>query len=134
MELGHHLAVLSPPPLTGAGVSNTLAWLLAFAPIIGYLLEAFVASLMGNSGAQLNHALADNRYWYVSLILNISLSLFDEMRLKQTGHDTSRFKSWAFIVPVYLYQRAKMLNQKLGVLYRVDSRLGTYVVCLTPAN
>ncbi|WP_191486375.1 GYF domain-containing protein [Pseudomonas sp. FEN] len=109
-EFLQHLQTASPPPLTGASVNNTLVWLLAFAPLLGYLLEAFVAGATG--GGQ--RALSEGRYWYLTVILNVALSLFDEKRLKKAGHDTRRFKGWVFIVPVYLYQRAKMLNQNLA--------------------
>ncbi|NWB89314.1 hypothetical protein HX830_31075 [Pseudomonas gingeri] len=87
-----------------------MVWLLAFGPLLGYLLEAFVAGATG--GGQ--RALSEGHYWYLTVILNVALSLFDEKRLKKAGHDTRRFKGWVFIVPVYLYQRAKMLNQNLA--------------------
>ncbi|MBV7515888.1 DUF4339 domain-containing protein [Pseudomonas sp. PDM25] len=108
-EFLQHLQATSPPPLTGASVNNTVVWLLASAPLLGYLLEAFVAGATG--GGQ--RALSEGHYWYLTVFLNIALSLFDEKRLKNAGHDTRRFKGWVFIVPVYLYQRAKMLNQNL---------------------
>lgn len=109
-EFLQHLQATSPPPLTGASVNNTLVWLLAFAPLLGYLLEAFVAGAMGGSQS----ARSEGQYWYLTVILNVALSLFDEKRLKKAGHDTSRFKGWVFIVPIYLYQRAKMLKQNLA--------------------
>jgi hypothetical protein len=77
---------------------------------LGYLLEAFIAGATG--GGQ--RALSEGHYWYLTVLLNISLSLFDEKRLKNAGHETRRLKGWVFIVPVYLYQRAKMLNQNLA--------------------
>ncbi|WP_439860848.1 DUF4339 domain-containing protein [Pseudomonas sp. MBLB4136] len=36
----------TPPPLAGSQVSNTLVWVLAIAPIIGYLMEWFVAGAL----------------------------------------------------------------------------------------
>ena len=113
-EFLKHLHEVSPPPLTGASVNNTLVWLLAFAPILGYLMEAFVAGAVGGSALQVENAMRENHYWYLTVILNIALSLFDEKRLKKAGHDTSRFKGWVLIVPVYLYQRAKLLKQSLA--------------------
>ncbi len=121
-ELRPHLEEVSPPPLIGAGVNNKIVWLLAFAPLIGYLLESFVAGLFGSTEAQWERAMANNRYWYVTLILNIALCVLDEKRLKQAGHDVSRFKGWVFVVPVYLYQRAKLLNQNLAYFI-------TWIVC-----
>lgn len=109
-----HLDQISPPPLMGQHVSNTLVWVLAFAPIIGYLLESLVAGLFNTNEAQWERAMAESHYWYVTLLLNITLSVFDSKRLKQAGHDISRFKGWVFVVPVYLYLRAKLLNQNLA--------------------
>ncbi|MDF5946840.1 DUF4339 domain-containing protein [Pseudomonas aeruginosa] len=63
-ELRQHLEDIAPPPLTGAGVNNKIIWLLAFAPIIGYLLESFVAGLLGATEAQWERAMTENRYWY----------------------------------------------------------------------
>ncbi|HFH3921545.1 DUF4339 domain-containing protein [Pseudomonas aeruginosa] len=121
-ELRQHLEELGPPPLTGSGVNNKIVWLLAFAPIIGYLLESFVAGLFGANEAQWGRAMSENRYWYVTLALNIALSVLDSKRLKQAGYDVSRFKGWVFVVPVYLYQRSKLLNQNLAYFI-------TWIVC-----
>ncbi len=121
-ELRQHLEDVAPPPLTGSSVNNKIVWLLAFAPLIGYLLESFVAGLLGASEAQWERAMSENRYWYVTLALNIALSVLDSKRLKQAGHDVSRFKGWVFVVPVYLYQRAKLLNQNLAYFI-------TWIVC-----
>lgn len=121
-ELRQHLEGTAPPPLTGSAVNDKIVWLLAFAPILGYLLESFVAGLFGANEAQWERAMADNRYWYVTLALNIALSVADSKRLQQAGYDVSRFKGWVFVVPVYLYQRAKLLNQNLAYFI-------TWIVC-----
>jgi hypothetical protein len=59
-------------------------------------------------------ALGDNKYWFITLALNIGLSYFDENRLERAGYDTSKFKGMTWLVPVYLFKRAKALNQSLG--------------------
>lgn len=41
------------------------------------------------------------------VLLNIALSTWDERRLRQAGIDTSAFGP-AFLVPVYLFKRARM--------------------------
>jgi hypothetical protein len=41
----------TPPPLAGSQVKNTLAWVLALAPVIGYLMEWFAAGALNGSGA-----------------------------------------------------------------------------------
>lgn len=112
-DLRVHLAEVSPPPLSGAHVNNTIVWVLAFAPIIGYLLEHMVAGVFEANQALAMHAASTSKYWYVTYGLNVGLSYFDEHRLKVAGHDTAKFKGWAWLVPIYLFQRAKKLDQKL---------------------
>lgn len=108
-----HLEEVSPPPLSGAHVNNTVVWVLAFAPIIGYLLEHFVAVIFEANQALAMHAASNSKYWFVTYGLNVGLSYYDEHRLKLAGHDTTKFKGWAWLVPVYLFQRAKRLNQRM---------------------
>jgi len=115
-ELRQHLEDVSPPPLTATAVSNKVVWVLAFAPLIGYMLESFIAGLLGSTHGQWERAMSENRYWYVTVILNITLCLFDDRLMKQAGYDMRRFKWWVFIVPVYLYQRTKLLKQHQGCL------------------
>lgn len=101
-----------PPPLPSEHINNTVVWILAFAPILGYVIE-WVVALVVNDGnefaAQID--MANVRYWYVTLILNIGLSIFDERRLEKAGYNTEKFKGWVWLVPVYMYQRAKNTNQ-----------------------
>jgi hypothetical protein len=66
----------------------------------------------GEFGAQV--AMANSKYWFVTLGLNIALAFFDEKRLKNAGHNTDKFKGWVWLVPVYLYQRAKATKQNLA--------------------
>jgi hypothetical protein len=104
----------TPPPLAGSQVNNTLVWVLAFAPIIGYLMEWFVAGALNSSESAAVRAMENASYWYITLALNLLLSFFDEKRLQKAGHNTSRFSGWVWLVPVYLYQRAKNLQQNLA--------------------
>ena len=113
-ELRPHLERLSPPPLAGRQVNNSLVWVLAFAPLIGYLLEWIVAFAVHDSEYRAEQAMAETSYWYVTPLLNILLSFLDEKRLQRAGHDTRRFKGWVWLVPVYLYQRAQALGQNLA--------------------
>lgn len=91
----------TPPPLTGAAVNNTLVWWLAFAPLLGLLLAGLLSDMTDKD---------IEKFWWVTLLLNIVLSVFDEKKLKQAGHDTTRMGS-SFIVPVYLFKRARILHQ-----------------------
>ena len=112
-DLRTHLDNSAPPPLSGEHINNTLVWVLAFAPLIGYFLEWIVAGAMhGEFGAQV--AMANSKYWFVTLGLNIALAFFDEIRLKNAIHNTDKFTGWVWLVPVFLYQRAKATKQNLA--------------------
>ncbi|MDP3253096.1 MAG: DUF4339 domain-containing protein [Hydrogenophaga sp.] len=105
----------APPPLPGNRIGNQVVWVLAVAPLIGLMSEAFIAGATashdGAVDAAVASALQNGTYWYVSLALNIGLSLWDARRLRNAGVDTSGFGNIAFIVPVYLWKRAKALGQ-----------------------
>lgn len=113
-ELRPHLENTAPPPITGKHIGQGVVWTLAFAPIIGLILESIVAYAMNSSDAAAEMAISNSQYWYVTLALNIALAYFDEARLNRAGYDTSKFKGAAWLVPVYLYKRAKALNQNIG--------------------
>ncbi len=103
-----------PPPLVGDKVNNTVVWILAFAPVIGAVLEGFLAALIYKNEYSVEVAISSNQFWYVTLILNIVLSYMDEKRLRAAGHDTEKFKGFFWLIPVYLFQRAKNLKQNLA--------------------
>ena len=109
-ELKNHLS--APPPLTGMHINNTLLWILAFAPIIGTILEWALAYTIHNNSFSAGLAMKANKYWFISLGLNIGLCYYDERRLKNAGIDTAKFKGWIWLVPVYIFQRTKILKQK----------------------
>ena len=113
-ELKVHLNNVSPPPLSGDHVNNTVVWILAFAPIIGYLIEWFVAGAINGSEWKAEQAMAEAKYFYITVILNVGLSYLDERRLSQAGHNTEKFKGMTWLVPVYLFQRAKYLKQNMA--------------------
>jgi hypothetical protein len=112
-----------PPPITGENVNNKIVWWLAFAPILGKMLEGFFLELfypapvvdfqsnssMDNYLGYLTHTNFD-AFWFVTLALNVFLCLQDEKKLKNAGHDTKKLGS-VFVVPVYLFKRAEMLKQ-----------------------
>ncbi|MDR2335466.1 MAG: DUF4339 domain-containing protein [Burkholderiaceae bacterium] len=114
-DLRAHLDTTSPPPLSGDHINNTLVWILAFAPLIGYLLEWVVAGAIHNGNEYaMERAMGDSKYWFITLGLNIVLSFADEKHLRKAGHNTSKFKGWVWLVPVYLYQRARATKQNLA--------------------
>lgn len=97
--LARHLS--GPPPLVGEAVGNVWVWLLAFAPALGEFLAGFVSALFSIPLGYL---------WWITLLLNVGLSTLDERKLRLAGHDTSRMGA-AWIVPVYLFKRARVLRQ-----------------------
>jgi len=97
--------VTTPPPLSGSAVNNGLVWTVAFIPIIGTILEYVIAGVTKTN--------ADN-LWFITLFLNIAFCVVDDRVLKNAGYDTKKFGGWVWLVPVYLYKRAKTLNQSLA--------------------
>ncbi len=113
----------NPPPLTGNAVNNTIVWWLAFAPIIGTILEGiFIEIYYPEPDVDFENLSSINKYtdylantnfnafWFVTLALNFLLSYLDEKNLQKSGHDTSTLGS-TFLVPLYLFKRAEMLKQ-----------------------
>ena len=113
-ELRIHLADVAPPPLSGEHVNNSIVWVLAFAPVIGLFLEYLVAMAVYDNQFAAQVAVKSGKCWFIAVGLNIGLSFFDERRLKKAGHNTDKFKGWVWLVPVYLYQRAKHMKQNLA--------------------
>ena len=128
-DLGKHLVDVGPPPLKGATVSNGTVWVLALAPVIGLMLEYFVAGIIysdspdpdwmagtGLSQSDLDafNAVESGSLFLVTVILNIGLSILDERRLRKAGWDTSKIRGMVWLVPVYLFKRAKLLEQNLA--------------------
>ena len=91
-------------------VNNTWVWILAFAPIIGRLLEYAVAIVFSDSEREFLISMTENHYWYITVILNIFISYTDEKKIKNSGIDTDKFGKLFFIVPVYLWKRAESLS------------------------
>jgi len=109
-KLKSHLTNI-PPPLAGEKINNSIVWVLAFAPVIGYVLEWVVAYAVHKNDFLAALAVSESKYWFITVGLNIGLGVADERRLKHAGHNTDKFKGWVWLVPVYLYQRASFLKQ-----------------------
>ncbi|XKM13837.1 GYF domain-containing protein [Orbaceae bacterium ac157xtp] len=111
-ELRQYLTSITPPPLTGVNVNNTVVWILAFAPIISSILIMIIlAFIYGGNEYRMMNAYSDGEFWWMALVVNIFLSAIDEHILQKSGNDTSKFRGWLWLVPVYLFQRAKFLKQ-----------------------
>lgn len=135
-ELQKLMTRMGPPPLTGYKVNNFYIWLLAFAPIIGGILEALIiginAGINGIPGGSLSdlYWLAHrNDYWYVPLVLNLIICWLDQRQLKKAGHDTSRFVAWIILIPVYIYKRCIILKQNMACLF---VWIISFVLCILP--
>ena len=105
-------ALPGPPPLKGGRVPGLFVWLLAFAPLIGLVLEALVAGIVYEGDeAAIATAMSDSKFFYITLLLNILFAGLDSHKLKRAGYDTSKFGWWFLIlVPVYIYLRSKHLK------------------------
>ncbi|BDH45012.1 hypothetical protein TUM12370_10560 [Salmonella enterica subsp. enterica serovar Choleraesuis] len=99
-----------PPPLPGSKVPSAYIWLLAFAPILGFMLESFITAALGMDDQASLEALDKGQFWYVTVLLNIVLGFLDERRLRRCGFNTEGFGSMCWLVPVYLWKRAKNIK------------------------
>lgn len=117
-ELSGHVDIGTPPPLSGDRVNDAMVWILALMPIVGLIFLKAFASIFGRGSAL-------SRFYGGQIIPAIIFFAFylwlirvDEKRIKTAGHNYDKISSWAWLVPpVYLYQRAKSLNQNLIHFY-----------------
>jgi hypothetical protein len=84
-----------------APANNLIIWILALSPIVGIVLELVGFVMIGLPIPILPDI--------VVLALSISFGYLDKKKLKAIGHDTSGMGS-PWLVPVYLFKRAKMLR------------------------
>lgn len=96
----------TPPPLPATHVNNSIAWFLALVPLIGYAVEHVVS----DAGVRFTDSKLFLGYW----IANIVLCSIDLGKIKAAGRSGRTLQTWAvLLVPVYLYKRARFLNQPL---------------------
>lgn len=76
--------------------NEIFAWIMATIPITGVI----IGNMIG--------------FGWACLVLNIIVGYLDEKSLKEQGVDTSEFGSLAFLVPYYLFKRAKALGDSLA--------------------
>ena len=88
-----------PPPIPGTHIDNTLAWVVAFVPLIGAIIEV---TLFGQ---------VVSFTFFIYWIVNALLCNTDSRRLAKAGYNTEKFRGWFWLVPVYLFQRATHLKQ-----------------------
>ena len=96
-----HDTTMSPPPVSGQAVNNTMVWWLAFMPILGSIIEYLISDATG---------IASKSLWFITLGLNVWLCTLDDRNLQKAGYNTDALGS-SWIIPVYLFKRAKFLKQ-----------------------
>lgn len=94
---------VNPPPLTGNDINNTVVWLIAFSPILTSALAYFILGFLGLDSELLATI--------ITIALNIWLCYIDEKKLENAGYDTEAILGSAWLIPVYLFKRAKLLVQ-----------------------
>lgn len=85
----------SPPPLPGKDIDNKFIWWVVGVPVIGVIIELI-------AGIEL--------IW-LYIVANTVCCVLDERKLKAAGHE-SPVIWWIFLIPVYLWKRATLLNHK----------------------
>jgi len=95
------------PEYTAAPASNLIIWILALSPIVGIFFEVIGFVLIGLPIPILPDV--------VVLALSIYLGYADQKKLKAIGHDTSKMGP-PWLVPIYLFKRARTLKHKLRYL------------------
>ena len=84
-----------PPPLAGTDIDNKFIWAVVAVPIVGVVIEL----------------IAGTELIWLYIAANIICCVLDEKKLKAAGQKAPT--NWmVFLVPVYLWKRADLLNQK----------------------
>jgi hypothetical protein len=83
-----------PPALAAQDIDNRYVWMVVAVPIVGLCIEL----------------LAGKSLFWVYWIMNIGLCMLDERKLRQAGHQAPD-KSWALVIPAYLWKRTQILGQ-----------------------
>ena len=82
-------------------IRTDYVWCLAFAPLIGELLQLIIAETTGSNSEDL---------FYITIGLNIFLSYLDSKEVHKAGFNGKLLdESW--LIPAYLYERARILKQ-----------------------
>ena len=71
---------------------------------------------LSQSDLDASNTVESAQLFLVTVILNIALSILDERKLRKAGWDTNKIRGMVWLVPVYLFKRAKLLEQNLAYL------------------
>ncbi|WP_163833395.1 DUF4339 domain-containing protein [Spartinivicinus ruber] len=89
-----------PPPLASEDVANNFIWILIVVPILGVTIDFIIGTVL----------------IFPSFIANTILCIMDIRKLKAAGYIAPNH--WTvFIVPVYIWKRATLLNHKRNYFY-----------------
>ena len=117
-ELKGVLSETAPPPLKGDSVSNAMVWIIAVLPLAGEFVRAFVLGAMYPNNFEFNQAVAKGELWYITFLLNIVFCIADRFALKKAAINVDKIIIWAFfLIPVYLFKRARYLHQNLAYFW-----------------
>jgi hypothetical protein len=89
-------------------IDNNVVWILAFAPLIGEIMEQFIIGAF-----DFPH---NKNLWFITYFLNVLLCYYDSDKLKKSGYDTKSLGA-TWIIPAYLYNRAEMLKENNAYLW-----------------
>lgn len=81
---------------------NEFIWATAFAPFIGFSLEMFFLFVFGWD------------LWFMTILLNILFCWLDCYLLGRSGLDTEKIDKTFFLMPVYIFKRAKLNGDSLA--------------------
>lgn len=98
---------IAPPELPQP--NNFFVWLLALMPILGYFIEMIIWVICTPWTVRLlngYHA----EYFLISIFLNCIFLALDAWLIKRAGRDISKLWGGLILVPIYLFQRRKLLN------------------------
>ena len=89
--------------MSSSAVDNRWIWWLAFAPLVGAVLEN-LAAVMTQGGVK--------RLWLITAGIHIFFIEVDAYKLRKAGYDPSKLGFYA-LVPVYMAKRARLLKQSM---------------------
>lgn len=107
-----------PPPVSPDQVSNSLVWVVALLPLVVGIIDASIAYENQQSIARtvLLGAPRQSPIPEVPAVFYSGLSLFlctwDFLRIRKAGYPVRYMIAGAFLTPVYLFLRAKLLKQR----------------------
>lgn len=96
----------APPPLPATAINDTWIWIIAFAPLIGLLIESIYAS---NAGSFLDDKVILIAYW-VAYVFLASLDL-GAIRKSGRRQQVGSIGPLILLVPVYIFMRSRRLEK-----------------------